>query len=169
MLKSLAVGAALALLSAVPALAACTEISSKRIALTGCVDQEWKKTKGIGAQEFSYLTADENFGLMVITEKEVISPKQFRAAIIQNAIKGSGASASEVKVVGESKATIDGKSFSVLKYTIPNDGDPILFQNYYYSASGFGALQILAYSLQSDASASARKAGVFTATAKIGD
>lgn len=106
---------------------------------------------------------------MVITEKDIIPVKQFRAAIIQNAIKGSGASAGDIKVVGEGKATIDGKSFNVIKYSIPNDGNPILFQNYYFSESGFGALQILAYSLQSEAKASARKAGVFIATVELGD
>ena len=37
MLKTLIAGAAFALLTALPAFAACTEISSKTIALTGCI------------------------------------------------------------------------------------------------------------------------------------
>jgi hypothetical protein len=40
MLKTLIAGAAFALLTALPAFAACTEISSKTIALTGCIDGE---------------------------------------------------------------------------------------------------------------------------------
>ncbi len=168
MLKTLIAGATLALLTAVPAFAACTEISSKTIALTGCVDSEWQKIDGTGAQEFSYLTADQNFGLMLITEKEVIPAAQFREAIIQNAIKGSGATAADIKTVGERIISIDGKPFNVLEYTIPNNGNPILFQNFYYSAPGYGSLQILSYSLQTDATAAAFRAGVFAGTAKMG-
>ena len=165
-LKAILVGAALALLTAMPALAVCTAISSKTIELTGCIAKEWHAIKGIGAQEFSYLTANENYGLMVITEKETIPYNQFRSAIIQNAIKGSGST--DVEVVGDSQATIAGKSFNVIEYTIPNDGNPILFKNFYYSAPGFGALQILAYSLKADRKASARKAATFIATVELG-
>jgi hypothetical protein len=168
MLKTLLAGAGLALLTAVPAFAACTEISSATIALTGCIDTEWQPIEGTGAQEFSYLTADQNFGLMVITEKEVIPAATFRDAIIQNAIKGSGAPAADVKVVGERIVAIDGKPFNVIEYTVPNNGNPILFQNFYYSAPSYGSLQILAYSLVSDATASAFRAGLFSGTAKIG-
>ena len=168
MLKTLVAGAGLALLTAVPAFAACTEISSATIALTGCIDTEWQAIEGTGAQEFSYLTADQNFGLMLITEKETIPATQFRDAIIQNAITGSGGTADDVKIVGERKVNIDGKAFDVVEYTIPNSGQPILFQNFYYSAPGYGYLQILAYSLETDATASAFRAGVFAGTAKIG-
>jgi hypothetical protein len=166
LLKILLASLGLVLLSAIPALAACTEISSKTIELTGCIAKEWHAIKGTGAQEFSYLTADENYGLMVITEKETIPYGQFRSAIIQNAITGSGST--DVEVVGDSKATIAGKSFNVIEYTIPNDGNPILFKNFYYSAPGFGALQILSYSLKADRKASARKAATFTATVELG-
>lgn len=168
MLKTLIAGAALALLTAMPAFAACTEISSKTIALTGCIDSEWQAIEGTGAQEFSYLTADQNFGLMLITEKEVIPTSQFRDAIIQNAITGSGGTADDVKTVREGIMSIDGKPFNVIEYSIPNNGNPILFQNFYYSAPGLGSLQILAYSLQTDATASAFRAGLFAGTAKVG-
>lgn len=168
MLKTLIVGAGLALLSAVPAFAACTDISSKTIALTGCIDSEWQAIEGTGAQEFSYLTADQNFGLMLITEKETIPAAQFRDAIIKNAINGSGGTADDVKIVGERIVNIDGKAFNVVEYTIPNSGNPILFQNFYYSAPSYGSLQILAYSLQTDATASAFRAGLFASTAKVG-
>ena len=168
MLKTLIAGAGLALLAAAPAMAACTDISSKTIALTGCIDSEWKPIEGTGAQEFSYLTADQNFGLMLITEKETIPAAQFRDAIIQNAINGSGGTADDVKVVGERIVAVDGKPFNVIEYTIPNSGNPILFQNFYYSAPDYGSLQILAYSLEADATASAFRAGTFAGTAKIG-
>lgn len=168
MLKTLVAGAGLALLTAIPAFAACTDISSTTIALTGCIDSEWQAIEGTGAQEFSYLTADQNFGPMLITEKETIPAAQFRDAIIQNAITGSGGTADDVKIVRERIINVDGKPFNVVEYTIPNNGQPILFQNFYYSAPGYGSLQILAYSLETDATASAFRAGIFAATAKIG-
>ncbi len=168
MLKTILAGAALTLLTAMPAFAACTEISSKTIALTGCIDSEWQPIEGTGAQEFSYLTADQNFGLMLITEKETIPAATFREAIIQNAVTGSGGTAADVKVVGERIVSIDGKPFNVLEYSIPNNGNPIIFQNYYYSAPSYGSLQILAYSLAADASAAGFRAGTFAGTAKIG-
>ena len=168
MLKTLLAGAALALLTAMPAFAACTEISSKTVALTGCIDSEWQPIEGTGAQEFSYLTADQNFGLMLITEKEVIPAAQFREAIIQNAITGSGGTADDVKIVRERIVNVDGKPFNVIEYSIPNNGNPILFQNFYYSAPSYGSLQILAYSLETDATASGFRAGLFAGTAKVG-
>ena len=99
---------------------------------------------------------------------EQAAAAQFRQAIIQNAITGSGATADEVKTVRERIVSIDDKPFNVIEYTIPNSGNPILFQNFYYSAPGFGSLQILAYSLETDASASAFRAGLFAGTAQIG-
>jgi hypothetical protein len=168
MLKTIVAGAVLALLTALPAFAACTEITSKTLALTGCIDSEWQPIEGTGAQEFSYLTADQNFGLMLITEKEVIPTAKFREAIIQNAITGSGGTADDVKTVRERIVSIDSKPFNVIEYTIPNDGNPILFQNYYYSAPGYGSLQILAYSLEGEGSASGFRAGLFAGTAKVG-
>jgi hypothetical protein len=168
MLKSLLIGAGLALLTALPAFAACTNISSATIALTGCIDAEWVPGSGTGAQEFVYLTADQNFGLMVITEKEVIPAAQFREAIINNAVVGSGGTKDDVKIVGERIVSIDGKPFNVLEYTIPNSGNPILFQNFYYSAPSYGSLQILSYSLATDATAAGFRAGVFAATMRVG-
>jgi hypothetical protein len=168
MFKSLLIGAGLALLTAVPAFAACTDISSATIALTGCIDSEWVKGEGTGAQEFVYLTADQNFGLMVITEKDVIPTASFREAIINNAVVGSGGNKDDVKIVGERIVSIDSKPFNVLEYTIANGGNPILFQNFYYSAPGYGSLQILSYSLVADGTAAGFRAGVFAGTMKVG-
>ena len=169
MLKSLIIGAAGALLLAAPALADCADISSKTIKLTGCVDKEWVQGEGTGAQEFVYLTADQNYGLMVITESEAFPATQFHDAIIANAVHGAGDKKDDVKVVSERIENINGKPFNVLEYTLANNGQPILFQNYYYSQPGFGSVQILGYSLQTDATAAAFKTGLFASTVKLGE
>ena len=62
-----------------------------------------------------------------------------------------------------------GKPFNVLEYTIPNDGNPVLFQNFYYSQPGVGSIQILGYSLETDGNAAAYKTGVFASTVKLGN
>jgi hypothetical protein len=160
-------GAAAALLFAAPALA-CTDIASKTLKLTGCVDEEWVAGTGTGAQEFVYATADQNFGMQVITETDVVAAQAFHDAILANAASAISGKADDVKAVSERVENIDGKAFNVLEYTIPNDGNPILFQNFYYSQPGLGSIQLLGYSLETDASTTAFKVGKFAATLKIG-
>lgn len=168
MLKPLLIGAGFVLAAALPAAAACTDIASQTIALSGCIDSEWQALEGSGAQEFLFQTADGNFALMLVTEAETFPMAQFRDAILQNAVTGSGATPEQVTVVNERVVSIDDKPFNVIEYQVPLDGNLLRFQNFYYSATGLGALQILAYSLDSDAAAAAYRAGVFAATVKLG-
>ena len=161
------IGAAAALLLAGPAMA-CTDISSKTIKLTGCVDDEWKAGTGTGAQEFVYSTTDGNYGMMVITEAQDFPIPKFRDAIITNAVNGVGGKKDDVSVVSERNENIDGKAFNVIEYEVANNGNPILFQNFYYSQPGFGSVQILSYSLTTDSTVAAFKAGVFASTVKSG-
>ena len=163
----LAFGAAALALLAGPAFA-CTDIASQTVKLTGCIDEQWQAIQGKGAQEFVYQTADGNFGLMVITEKDAFPISQFKDAIIANAVAGAGGKKEDVSVGGERIENIDGKPFNVIEYTLANGGQPILFQNYYYSQPGFGSIQILAYSLDKDATAAAFKGGAFASTLKLG-
>ena len=136
--------------------------------LAACVGDEWKAGTGTGAQEFVYATADGNYGMMVITEAQDFPIPKFRDAIIANAIHGVGDKKDDVSVVSERNENIDGKPFNVIEYEVANNGNPILFQNFYYSAPGYGSLQILAYSLEADSTAAAFRAGTFAGTAKIG-
>ena len=167
MLKPLFIGAGLALLIAGPALA-CTDISTKTVKLTGCVDDEWVAGQGTGAQEFVYTTQDQNFGLQVITESGVVAAQAFHDAILNNAVSAIKGKPEDVKVISERVENIDGKPFNVLEYTIPNNGNPVLFQNFYYSQPGVGSIQILGYSLATDGTAAAYKTGVFASTVKLG-
>lgn len=167
MRTSVIVGAAAALLLAAPAMA-CADISSKTVKLTGCVDDEWKAGTGTGAQEFVFATADGNYGMMVITEAQDFPIPKFRDAIIANAVHGVGDKKEDVSVVSERNENIDGKAFNVIEYEVANNGNPILFQNFYYSQPGFGSVQILSYSLTTDATVAAFKAGLFASTVKIG-
>jgi hypothetical protein len=168
MLKPTLIGVAAALLIAAPGLA-CSDIASKTIKLTGCIDTEWVAGEGKGAQEFVYATADQNFGLQVITETGVVAAQAFHDAIIGNAVKAINGTADDVKIISERVEHIDGKPFNVLEYTIPNNGTPVLFQNFYYSQPGFGSVQILGYSLESDGTTAAYKTGVFASTVKLGE
>lgn len=166
---SVIIGAAVALALGTPAAWACTDIASKTVKLTACVDAEWQAGQGSGAQEFVYATADGSVGLMVITEAETFPIAKFRDAIIANAVHGVGDKKDEVSIASERIENIDGKPFNVIEYQVANSGNPILFQNFYYSQPGFGSVQILSYSLTTDSTVAAYKAGVFASTVKLGE
>ena len=168
MIKSVLVVAGLSLGFATPALA-CTDISSKTVKLTGCVDEQWVPGKpSSDAQEFPYATADGNFGMQVITQTDAVSAQAFHDSIIGNAAAAINGKPEDIKVISEHIENVDGKPFNVLEYSIPNDGNPIIFQNYYYSQPGFGSVQLLGYSLEADAAAAGFKLGAFAATLKVG-
>lgn len=167
MFKSLAIGAGAALLFAVPAFA-CTDISSATIKFTGCVDEQWVAQAGAQALEFSYLTADSNFALQVVTETDVIPAQTMRGAILQNAANAVDGKAENVTIVSEHIENIDGKPFNEIEYTLTDGTNTLTYQNYYYSQPGLGTVQILALSAPADVSAAAFKLGVFAGTVKIG-
>ncbi len=160
------IGAGIVVLTAAPAFA-CTSISSAAVKLSGCVDEQWQTTTPNG-QEFAYLTADQNFALQIVTEPAVLAAQQLHDAIIANAVTASG-SKDGVKEIGERVESVDGKPFNVLEYTVVEGPNTFDFQNLYYSAPGFGTVQILAVSLPKDAAAAAFKQGQFAATVKVGE
>ncbi|MEQ1771431.1 MAG: hypothetical protein ABL879_16500 [Devosia sp.] len=159
-MKTSLLAAGMLLAVSAPALA-CTQITSATVKLTGCVADEWQQVEGTGAQEFVYNTADGNFGLMVITEKEVFTMAQFRDAIVANAVNGNGGDPAKVQIVSERIETISGEPWSVVEYAVDYQGSPLTFQNYYLSKPGYGSVQILGYSLTTMATSAAWKAGVF--------
>lgn len=167
MLKSLVIGAGLALAVAAPAFA-CVPISSATLKLSGCVDEQWQAQPGNGAIEFYFLTADQNFGLQVITETAVLNAQQLHDAIIANAVSAVKGDQSKVKEVSARTENIDGKPFNLLEYTLTDGTNTIDYQNFYYSQPGFGTVQILVLSTPQDATAAAYKVGQFAGTVKLG-
>ncbi|MEP7241243.1 MAG: hypothetical protein ABI697_10195 [Devosia sp.] len=167
MLKSLTIiGAGLALGVASPAFA-CADITSKNVKLTACVDEQWAaQAAESGPVEFSYSTADQNFALQVVTEETVLNAQQLHDAILANAATAVGKE--NVKLIGERVEAIDGKAFNQLEYTLTDGTTTITYQNLYYSAPGFGAVQITALSVPEAATSAAFKLGQFAATVKIG-
>ena len=101
MMKATAIGAAAALLFAAPALA-CADISSKNVKLSACVDDQWVVQEPAAALEFSYLTADQNFALQVVTESDVLAAQTLHDAILANAAAAVGNKPENVKVVSTS-------------------------------------------------------------------
>ena len=169
MFKSVIIGAGVALCLAAPAFA-CSDISSKTLKLTGCVDDQWVAGTPSGdAQEFVYATADGNFGMQLITQTDVVPAQAFHDSIIANAATAIKGKPEDIKTISEHVENIDGKPFNVLEYSIPNDGNPIIFQNYYYSQPGFGSVQLLGYSLEADSAAAGFKLGAFASSLKVGD
>src|SRR3569833_2369301 len=106
--------------------------------------------------------------MMVIAQAQDLPLTKIRDALIANAINGVGGKKDDVSVVSERNENIDGKAFNVIENEVANSGNPILFQNFYFSQPGFGSVQILSYSLTTDATVAALKAGIFASTVKIG-
>lgn len=132
MMKAFAIGTAAALLFAAPVLA-CTDISSKNVKLTGCVDDQWVAAEPNAVLEFSYLTADQNFALQVVTESEVLAAQTLHDAILANAAAAVGNKPENVKVVSQRTENIDGKPFNLLEYTLTDGTNTLTYQNFYYS------------------------------------
>jgi hypothetical protein len=166
MLKSVVIGAAVALCFAAPALA-CTDISSKTIKLTGCVDDGWQAQDASGAVEFSYQTSDQNYALQVVTETEALAAQELHDALIANAVAAVG-NKDNVKELGERVENIDGKPFNVLEYQLTDGTNTVIYQNAFYSQPGFGTVQIVMISSPDMANAAAFKEGQFAATVKLG-
>jgi hypothetical protein len=167
MLKTLTIAVAATLLFAVPALA-CTEISSKKVKLTGCVDDQWVAAEPGDVLEFSYLTSDQNFALQIVTESEVLAAQTLHDAILANAAAAVGNKPENVKVVSQRTENIDGKPFNLLEYTLTDGTNTLTYQNFFYSQPGFGTVQILVLSTAADVSAAGFKAGQFAGTVKLG-
>jgi hypothetical protein len=167
MFKPLIIAGGLALALATPALA-CTSISSATLKLTGCVDEQWQAQQGSGAVEFSYVTADQNFLLQVITETAVLNAQQLHDAIIANAVAAVQNNKDNVKEISARTENIDGKPFNLLEYTLTDGKTTVDYQNFYYSQPGYGTVQILVLSTPEDATAAAFKVGQFAGTVKLG-
>lgn len=169
MLRPLLAGATLALLVAAPAFA-CTDISTKTVKLTGCVDDQWQAQAGEvqGAVEYAFLTEDQNFGLQVITETAVLPPDKLIDGILGNAVSAAGGNKDNVKLVSQRTETVDGKAVGEVEYSLTDGKFTITYQNLYYSAPGFGTVQILVYSTPEMATQAAFKQGQFVATVKLG-
>lgn len=166
MLKSVIIGAGVALLFAAPALA-CTDISSKTLKLTACVDESWQAQEASGAMEFSYQTSDQNFALQVITETAVLPAQTLHDALIANAVSAVG-SKDNVKEIGERVENIDGKPFNILEYQLTDGKTTLTYQNAFISQPGLGSVQLVVLSTPDDATAAALKLGMFAASVKIG-
>lgn len=168
MMKAFSIGIAAALLFAAPSLA-CTDISSKVVKLTGCVDDQWVAAEPSAALEFSYLTSDQNFALQVVTEDEVLAAQTLHDAILANAAAAVGNKPENVTVVSQRTENIDGKPFNLLEYTLTDGTNTLTYQNFYFSQPGFGTVQILVLSTPAESTAAGFKAGQFAGTVKLGN
>ena len=166
MFRSIIVSAGVALCFVAPALA-CTDISSKTVKLTACIDESWQAQTPSDALEFSYLTADQNFGLQIITETDVLPAQTLHDALIANAVSAAG-SKDNVKEIGERVENIDGKVFNILEYQLTDGKTTLTYQNAFVSQPGLGSVQLVVMSTPDDATAAALKLGLFAATVRLG-
>jgi len=149
--------------AASPAFAACDTIKSRTVGVSACIDDtQWELRAPQGDQEFLYFSVDQRVGFTIIAEKESFSASDFRKAVL---INGKNANAGkDVQIIAERVEAVAGKSWSVMEYQFGEPGQELEFQNFYYTQPDFGSVQVVFWSIPSDATVAAYRAGAVLAT-----
>jgi hypothetical protein len=83
-------------------------------------------------------------------------------------VSAAGGNKDNVKLINQRTETVDGKAVGEVEYSLTDGKFTITYQNVYYSAPGFGTVQILVYSTPEMATQAAFKQGQFVSTVKLG-
>jgi hypothetical protein len=151
-----------------PAFAACDTINSRNVKLSACVDEnDWVIQAPQGDQEYLYFSSDDKVGFTIITEKQTFSASEFRSAVLINARNANNGA--DPRVVSERVENVSEKPWNFIEYQFGAAGQDLEFQNFYYSQPGFGAVQMVFWSLPADATVAAYRAGVLLSTLKYGN
>lgn len=143
---------------ATPALAACDTVKSKVVKLSACIDEnDWVVQPQQGDQEFLYFSGDQKVGFTIITENEAFTASDFRGAVLANGKAANGDK--DVAIIGERVENVGDKPWNVMEYQFGETGQELEFQNFYYSQPGFGSVQVVFWSLPTDATVAAYRAG----------
>jgi hypothetical protein len=150
-----------------PAFAECDTVSSQNLKLSACVDaSDWELQTPQGDQEFLYFSGDQTVGFTIITEKETFTASDFRGAVLTNAKNAN--EGNDVTIVRERVENVADKPWNVIEYQLGAAGEELTFQNFYYSQPGLGSVQVVFWSLPSDATVAAYRAGKLLNTLQYG-
>lgn len=163
MLKSIALGAAIVVAMAAPAFA-CDQIASKQVKISACVDDTWQAQTAGGDQEYFYLSDDGNIGFTLIGEQGTGSASSFRSAILTNASTDNA----DVKVLGERIENVAGKPWNVIEFQRNDGTNTFIYDDFYYLAPGFGAVQFIYWTIPDNVSSASFRAGQMMATIEFG-
>lgn len=164
MLKSIVLGAALALVSVLPAWA-CDTVQSKVVPISMCVDAAmWTPQAATKPQEFLYFDTEQTVGFTLITELGKTTDADYRAAIIKNA-----SAAGTPAVLAERTEVIGGQKWNVIEYSTESSGSKLVFQNFYIVNPGVGAIQMAFWSGDTDVTKAAVRAGMVLGSVKFTD
>jgi hypothetical protein len=165
---ALAVVAVATVFAVSPAFAACDTVNSKKIKLSACIDEnDWVIQPQQGDQEFLYFSADEKVGFTIITETETFAASAFRGAVLINGKNANGGK--DPQVISERVENVADKPWNVMQYQFGEPGQELEFQNFYYSQPGFGSVQVVFWSIPSDATTAAYRAGRVLSTLSYGN
>jgi hypothetical protein len=128
----------------VAAPAKCTEIESKVLPVSVCLDPDtWVLANLNGAEEHGFHHKDKDVYVLMITEKQVIDQATLKKAVLANAQNAAGLN--KVDTLEDGSASVDGHSFGRIVYRTIVDGIDVTYANYYTSFEGKGTLQIVAF------------------------
>lgn len=151
-----------------PAFAACDTVNSKVIKLSACIDEgDWEVQPQQGDQEFLYFSPDQKVGFTIITEKEAFTPSDFRSAVLINGKNANNGT--DPQILSERVENVGDKPWNVMEYQFGEAGQELEFQNFYYSQPGFGSVQVVFWSLPSDNTIAAYRAGRILSTLQYGN
>lgn len=122
------------------------------VPMAACIEHAvWEAGSASGAQEFVFFSKDQRIGFAIVTEEIIVEPQQFRDAIVQVAATGAGIDRNQVRVFDERQPTVAGQIWNSMRYQLTMQGTPLEYLNYRYSRPGFGAVQMVFWSLPTDA------------------
>lgn len=119
---------------------------STEVNISVCVPAEdWVQAATEEGHEFTFYSADDNFGLALINEPDVTSNNRLRELILGNARAAS--TTSPVDVVAEYEVKVAGRTWQLIEFTLAFGATTFHFVNAYATGEGYGSSQIALWTL----------------------
>lgn len=127
----------------------CTKaqtFTSTEVNIAVCVPAaDWVQAPTEEGHEFTFYSADDNFGLALINEPDVTSNSNLRELILGNARAAS--TTSPVDVVAEYEVKVAGRTWQLIEFTLAFGATTFHFVNAYTTGEGYGSSQIALWTL----------------------
>ena len=119
---------------------------STEVGISVCVPAaDWVQAQTEEGHEFTFYSADDNFGLALINEPDFTSNSRLRELILENARAAS--TTSPVDVVAEYEVKVAGRTWQLIEFTLAFGATTFHFVNAYTTGEGYGSSQIAVWTL----------------------
>lgn len=119
---------------------------SAEVKISVCVPaDDWVQAAREEGHEFTFYSADDNFGLALINEPDATNNNRLRELILDNA--RAATSDSPVNVVAEYEVKVAGRTWQLIEFTLAFGETTFHFVNAYATGEGYGSSQIAVWTL----------------------